>query len=163
MKTLILAALTATALPAATMAHNFQFSVTDGFVRSSNSKSAAAFMTIANGSEHDCTLTSISTPVAATAELHTSKENAEGMMEMLPIKGGITIPAYGTHALARGGDHVMMMGVSTPLKQGDEVPMELDFGECGKVKLVLPLDNERTGTVAGAAPAAAAPMDHGAH
>lgn len=161
MKHLILAAAAAICLPAATMAHDFRFEITDGFARSSNPKSGAAFMTILNDSEHDCTLSAITSPAANKVELHTSKENADGMMEMKPIEGGITIPARGTHALARGGDHVMLMDVVTPLQQGDEVALQLDFGECGKVDVVLPLDNERTGVVAGEAPQAEMKMDHG--
>ncbi|TKW65348.1 MAG: copper chaperone PCu(A)C [Paracoccus denitrificans] len=149
MKHLALSAVIALILPATAMAHNYHFEITDAFLRSSNPKSGAAFMTILNDSEHDCTLSTVETPVADKAELHTSRENAEGMMEMLPIEGGITIPARGTHSLARGGDHVMLMGIAAPLAQGDEVPMTLDFGECGKVELLLPLDNDRTGVVAG--------------
>lgn len=168
MKYLILAAATALTLPATVSAHNFHFVVTDGFARSANPKSGAAFMTVLNDSEHDCTLSAVTTPAAGKAELHTSRENAEGMMEMLPIEGGITIPARGTHALAPGGDHVMLMDVATPLQQGDEVALQLDFGECGKVDVVVPLDNERTGVAAGGAAQGAMQMapaeaDHSGH
>ncbi|WBU59763.1 copper chaperone PCu(A)C [Paracoccus albus] len=148
MKYLILAAAAAFTLPATAFAQDHVIEVTDGFVRSSNPKSAAAFMTIQNDSAEVCTLAAVETPAAAKAELHTSKENAEGMMEMLPIEGGIAIPAQGSHTLARGGDHVMLMGVTEPLQQGDETPVTLDFGECGKVELLLPVDNERMGTAA---------------
>ena len=161
MKYLILAAAAAFTLPATAFAHNFHFEITEGFARSSNPKSGAAFMTIANGSEHDCTLSAVTSPISDKVELHTSRENAEGMMEMLLIEGGITIPAHGSHALARGGDHIMLMDLATPLKQGDEVALQLDFGECGKVDVVLPLDNERTGVVAGTAPQGEMKLAHG--
>lgn len=163
MKYLLLAAAAAFTLPATAFAQDDLLAVTDGYVRSSNPKSAAAFMAIQNNSEQDCTLTTVETPAAEKAELHTSKENAEGMMEMLPIEGGITIPAKGSHALARGGDHVMLMGVTEPLQQGDETPVTLDFGECGKVELVLPVDNERMASAAQKMPAEKADTAHTSH
>ena len=63
MKYMILAAAAALALPATAFAHDYRFEVTEGFARSSNPTSAAAFMTILNDSDHDCTLAAVSTPV----------------------------------------------------------------------------------------------------
>lgn len=158
MKHAIFAAVAALSLPAAVFAQDANLTISDEFARSSNPKSGAAFMTIQNDGEHDCTLSAVASPAAPKVELHTTRENADGMMEMLPVEGGITIAAGSSHALARGGDHIMLMNIPTPLQQGDEVPMTLDFGECGVVELVVPLDNERTGTVAGEMT-----MDHSAH
>ena len=157
MKITISAALTALCLPAAALAHDGHLDVSDGFVRSSNPRTAAGFMTIFNDTHDDCTLTGVSTDAAEKAELHTHREDAAGMMEMLPIEGGIEIPAGETHALARGGDHVMLTGLTRPLEAGDEVALALDFGACGTLDVVLPLDNDRKGGES------AAPMDHGAH
>ncbi|MFV0411630.1 MAG: copper chaperone PCu(A)C [Paracoccus sp. (in: a-proteobacteria)] len=143
MKTPMIAAFAALCLPVAAMAHDFKFEITDGYVRSSNPRVAAAFFTISNGSEHECVLSAASSPVAGKLELHTSKESADGMMQMMPIEGGIAIAPYGQHQLARGGDHLMFMDISQPLVQGDEVPISLDLGECGKVDVTLPFDNDR--------------------
>ncbi|HMQ39831.1 MAG TPA: copper chaperone PCu(A)C [Paracoccus sp. (in: a-proteobacteria)] len=163
MKHVILAAVAALSLPAAALAQDVSIKISDEFARSSNPKSGAAFMTIQNDGQQECTLIAASSPAAPKVELHTTRENADGMMEMLPIEGGITIAAGGSHALARGGDHIMLMNIPTPLQQGDEVPMALDFGECGVVELVVPLDNERTGTVAGEMKMDHGAMDHSAH
>ena len=149
MKHVILAAVAALSLPAAALAQDVSIKISDEFARSSNPKSGAAFMTIQNDGQQDCTLIAASSPAAPKVELHTTRENADGMMEMLPVEGGITIAAGGSHALARGGDHIMLMNIPTPLLQGDDVPMTLDFGECGVVELEIPRDSERTGTVAG--------------
>lgn len=131
--------------------------VVDGaFARSANPKTGAAFMILRNDGTQDCTLHGVATGLTPSAELHTSRENAEGMMQMLPIEGGIAIPAGGEHALAPGGDHVMLMGLSTALEQGDEVPLQLDLGDCGTLDVVVPLDNDRNGFDADA-------MDHAGH
>ncbi|MDO5643670.1 MAG: copper chaperone PCu(A)C [Paracoccus sp. (in: a-proteobacteria)] len=144
MKPTILSALCALAfaLPAAaTLAAPVQIS--DAYARSSNPKSGAAFMIIANEGADDCTLIGGFSPRAGRVELHTSRENDAGLMEMVALDDGITIPAHGTHHLARGGDHLMLMELPEPLAQGDEVPVTLDFGSCGTVELLLPLDNDR--------------------
>lgn len=154
MKLTMLAALTAFALPAAAFAQDATLTVADGYARSANPKAAGAFMTICNAGAADCTLTGASTDAAEKAELHTTKDMGDGIMKMSRIEGGITIPAGAEHALARGGDHVMLMGLTSPLKNGDEVALALDFGACGTVEAVLPVDNDRK-------PGAAAPMDHG--
>ncbi|WBU56966.1 copper chaperone PCu(A)C [Paracoccus sediminicola] len=146
MKLLTIAALTALCSPVAALAESSDLQIADAYARSSNPKSGAAFMTIRNTGDQDCTLGLVSTERADKAELHTSKEDDQGMMRMLPIEGGIEIAAGGEHALARGGDHVMLMGLTEPLEEGDELALTLDFGDCGMVDLTVPVDNKRSGT-----------------
>ena len=114
--------------------------VTDGFARSSNA-SGAAFMTITNQSGGDDRLVGAKSDVAAMVELHTHRENAEGVMMMRPIEGGILIGSGDSAELARGGDHVMMMGLSGALE--GEVTITLVFEKSGEVTVTLPVDNSR--------------------
>lgn len=139
MKTLtLLAALSV--LPVAAHAQDSALSVTEPYVTSANPKSGAAFMTISNAGDRDCTLKGATGTVAEMIELHGHLEE-DGVMKMRPLEGGVTIPAGGSHALARGGDHVMLMGVGTPLKDGDSVALTLDFGDCGTLSLDAVVDN----------------------
>ena len=39
----------------------------------------------------------------------------------------MTIPAGGTHALQRGGDHIMLMELTQPLTDGETVPLTFQF------------------------------------
>ncbi len=156
MKHMLLAVLTAAALPAASLAQDAALTVADGYARSANPKAAAGFMTIRNTGIADCTLTAVTTDAAEKAELHTHKDKGAGVMKMTRIEGGIAIPAGSEHQLARGGEHVMRMGLKSPLKTGQQVALALDFGDCGTVQTVLPVDNDRK-------PEAAMPMDHGGH
>ena len=64
-------------------------------------------------------------------------------MKMVKMDGGITIPAGAEHQLARGGDHVMLMGLKQPLKTGDKITLTLDMGDCGLLSTVVPVDNDR--------------------
>ena len=60
MKHMLLAVLTAAALPAASLAQDAALTVADGYARSANPKAAAGFMTIRNTGIADCTLTATS-------------------------------------------------------------------------------------------------------
>ncbi|NNL35983.1 MAG: copper chaperone PCu(A)C, partial [Silicimonas sp.] len=81
-------------------------------------------------------------PVAQMVELHTHIE-ADGIMRMRPIEGGIEVQAGQTHMLQRGGDHVMLMGVTETLENGDVVPLVLTFEQAGEVELEVVVDNDR--------------------
>ena len=122
--------------------------VSDAYVRSSTpaSKSGAVFMVLSNGGDTEDRLIGASTDAADRAELHTHLQDGNGVMRMVEVKDGIAIPAGGTHALARGGDHVMLMGLSPPLVQGEEITMTLTFEAAGKVEITVPVDSERRPT-----------------
>lgn len=156
MKITLLVALTAIALPVAGFAQDATITVADGYARSANPKSGAAFMTLQNTGAADCTLTAVTTETAELAELHSHMDMGDGVMKMGKIEGGITVPAGAEHKLMRGGDHVMLMGLKAPLENGQDVALSLDFGPCGTVAAVLSVDNDRK-------PEEAAPMHHGAH
>ena len=116
--------------------------IRDAYVRSANPKTAAAFMVVENRGATDCRLTGVSSDAAAMVDLHTNVEE-DGVMKMQKIEGGIDIPAGGEHALARGGDHVMLMGLVKPLADGDSIVLTLDFGACGTQQVEAALDNDR--------------------
>jgi copper(I)-binding protein len=75
--------------------------------------------------------------------LHTHKANADGMMQMLHVPEGFVIPAGAEHALARGGDHVMFMGLNTKPAEGDLVPLTLVFEKAGEMQIMVPVDMNR--------------------
>lgn len=148
-RTSMLAAALAALLPVAALAQDNQaeaadadsLTVTDAYARSTNPTVGAAFMSIANSGATDCVLVAASAPeVTDLAELHTHVEE-NGVMSMVQVDS-ITIPAGATHALERGGDHVMFMATKAPMTQGDEFELTLDFGECGTVPVAVRVDNE---------------------
>lgn len=119
--------------------------VEDAYARVSTmmSNSGAAFMVIENHAEADDRLVSASSDVAEKVELHTHKEDANGVMKMVHVEEGFVIPAKGTHLLARGGDHVMFLGLKQPLAHGDVVQVTLTFERSGDVVVDIPVDLER--------------------
>ncbi|MEL6620815.1 MAG: copper chaperone PCu(A)C, partial [Pseudomonadota bacterium] len=82
---------------------------------SPSAKAGAAFMMLQNTGDTDDRLIAARTDVAKRVELHTHVETGDGIMKMQEIEGGIALPAGGTHHMMRGGDHVMLMGLTGPL------------------------------------------------
>ncbi len=60
-----------------------------------------------------------------------------GVMTMRPLDKGLAIEPGKTVKFAPGGYHLMLMDLKSPLKQGDKVPVTLEFEKAGKVKLSL--------------------------
>ncbi|MCV6584590.1 MAG: copper chaperone PCu(A)C [Marinibacterium sp.] len=119
--------------------------ITDAYARASgpHAKAGAAFMVIENHGSSDDQLIGASSDVAKRVELHTHIDKGDGVMQMREVEGGFAIPAGGAHALKRGGDHVMFMGLTRPLNQGDVVEVILTFEQAGDVTVEIPVDLER--------------------
>ena len=75
-------------------------------------------------------------PAAKRVELHEmSMEN--DIMKMRQLKDGIELPVGGTVELKPGGLHLMFMDVVNPFKEGDHVPVTLEFEKAGKVDVTF--------------------------
>ncbi len=122
--------------------------VEDAYARASTptAKSGAAFMVLMNTGDQDDRLIGAKSDVAARVELHTHREIADGVMKMMEVEEGFAIPAGGSHMLARGGDHVMFMGLNEPFADGDTVAVTLVFEHAGEVAVEIPVDLNRTPT-----------------
>ncbi len=82
-------------------------------------------------------LISASTPVADEVQLHTMSMEGN-TMQMRQVKA-IDVPAAGTVELKPGGLHLMLIGIKTPLKAGDFIPVKLKFAKAGEVEVKLPV------------------------
>lgn len=96
----------------------------------------AAYLTIANFGRGGDRLVSVSAPPPLTAMLHQTS-NEGGVAKMRPLDQGLTIPARQSVALAPGGAHIMVMGLSEPLKAGDKLPLTLRLAKSGERKIVF--------------------------
>ncbi len=105
----------------------------------SSAKSGAIYMLITNTGETDDRLVGVSTEIAKRTELHTTKAAEGGVMKMMPIEGGVEIPAGGIHVFQRGGDHIMLMGLGAPLVDGDTVAVTLTFEHAGEMTVEVPV------------------------
>lgn len=139
------AAITAFLFVAAGTAQAQNIAISDAYVRSSTPQatSAAAFMVIENAGAEDDRLIAVSTEAAKLAELHSNSEDAMGVMRMGQIEDGLPVPAGEEAELARGGNHVMLMGLDAPLTQGETVRMILTFERAGEIPVDVAVDHER--------------------
>ncbi|WP_197918132.1 copper chaperone PCu(A)C [Thiosulfatihalobacter marinus] len=144
LKTLAIAAIGAVAFALPGLAQSV-ISVEDAYARASSpiAKSGAAFMVINNSGDEADRLIGVRTDIARKAELHTHIDDGNGNMSMRKVEGGFVVPANGAHVLKRGGDHVMMMGLTGPLNHGDILRMTLVFEQAGAIDLEVPVDLER--------------------
>lgn len=128
--------------------------VQDPYIRLAppNAPATGAFMVIRNGGDKDVKVVKASNPASKVTELHTHL-NEGGVMKMRPVPA-IDVKAKGEAVLKPGGLHVMLIDLKAPMKEGDIVPITLNFDDGSSkqvdAKVVRPT-------------AAAMPMEHKHH
>jgi copper(I)-binding protein len=80
------------------------------------------------------TLVSVESPVAALAQVHETRMESN-MMMMRELEAGLPLPAGEAVQLKPGGTHIMLMGVSDPLRAGQTVPLTLTFATAVPVEV----------------------------
>jgi copper(I)-binding protein len=99
-------------------------------------KIGGGYLTIENKGTTPDRLVSGTADVAGKVEVHEmSMDN--GVMKMRALDKGLAIEPGKTVKLAPGGYHLMMFDLKNPLKQGDKVPVTLEFEKAGKVSVSL--------------------------
>lgn len=96
----------------------------------------AGYLTIRNQGKTSDRLISATSPRAARVEVHTMTM-AGGVMRMRPVHDGLPVPPHGTVQLSPGGNHLMLIGLKTPLTPGERVPVILRFQKAGAVPVQL--------------------------
>lgn len=119
----------------------------------SGAKVAGGYLTIENKGSAPDRLVGGSGDIAGKLEVH-EMATENGVMKMRPLDKGLVIEPGKTVKLAPGGYHLMLFDLKNPLKQGDKVPVTLEFEKAGKV--TLSLDVQAVG-------AQAPSGDHGGH
>jgi periplasmic copper chaperone A len=94
----------------------------------------AAYFTLRNEGAAD-QLVSVSTPAAASAELHMTKNDA-GMMSMHRMSG-VDLPAAGVVEFAPGGMHVMLIGPKADLAEGAQAPITFTFAQAAPLTVMF--------------------------
>ena len=147
------------ALAAHATEHPEGIHIHDAYARAS-AQSGAVFFVIHNNTGADITITGAQSEVAELVQLHTHKEDANGVMQMMQIEGGVAVPSGEMHEFKRGADHVMLMGLKAPLEDGDIVTVTLIFDGAEPVTFEAAIDNARTGQGNGMGEMDHSKMDH---
>jgi copper(I)-binding protein len=110
------------------------------WVKQSSLDLSAGFGTITNSGSTDDALVSFSAPGVPTTEIHTTQD---GVMQQIPQ---LPVPAGGTAVMAPMGDHLMLIGLTSPLEPGTTVPLTLTFASGSTVTLEAPVKAFTGGT-----------------
>jgi copper(I)-binding protein len=104
----------------------------------------AVYFTVLNGLDNDVQLVSAASPAANVVETHeTVSEN--GVMRMVPLPDGYTVPAGEALLLKPGGKHIMLIDIIEPLEPGDTVDLTVNFDNGESIDLSVPvLDMQMT-------------------
>jgi periplasmic copper chaperone A len=112
--------------------------VQHAWARASAGKTGAAYFSVVNKGATPDRLVAVSTPAADKAQIHEDKmEN--GMMEMRPVGPMVIAPGQSAQ-LKPSADHVMLMGLKHPLKEGETFPLTLSFEKAGDIQVVVTVE-----------------------
>ena len=114
--------------PAAATAEAVSLSAEDLWVRAADGAMTAAFGTLVNPGPGDRVLVAATSDVAGAVELHEVVESG-GQAVMQERAGGFIVPGGGSHELAPGADHLMLMELTRPLAVGEHVEVVLTFDD----------------------------------
>lgn len=89
---------------------------------------AAGYVTLQNNDTTTATIASVHTTAYASAMIHQSTQEADGMSHMTMVDH-LAIPAHGAVSLSPNGYHLMLEHASHPLKAGDSVNIALSFAD----------------------------------
>lgn len=103
-----------------------------------NMSTGAFYFTVINHADEADTLLGVTSDAAETLEVH-NVEMTDGVMKMSPQHDGVEIPAHGELMLAPGSYHVMMIGLTESLLDGEEFTAILHFEKAGDVEIVVPI------------------------
>lgn len=106
-----------------------------------NQRAGAAYLTIENKGKTADKLVAISSPIAKSVEMHTMSMDGD-VMKMREVQDVEVGPASKVDMTPGHGYHLMLMGLSKPLKVGDRFPMTLTFEKAGKTVISVPVRNQ---------------------
>lgn len=91
----------------------------------------AAYLVIDNRSRHSDRLLSLSFPRASSVEVHATIRDLDQVrmrrIDPLHVAAGERL------VLEPGGTHVMLLGLKSPLRQGESLPLTLRFERAGEI------------------------------
>lgn len=134
MKNALLAVI-CTAFPALAQA---DVTITEPWARASVLASRPAAVYLNLSSDTDDRLLSVTTPAADHVMIHAIETDAKNVSRMMH-RDALELPAGETVALAPGGMHLMLMGLSEKLVEGSHVPVTLTFRDAGKMTTDVPI------------------------
>ena len=102
-----------------------------------NGRDITACFATFTAATHD-RLIAASSPNADDVQVHEVRTD-NGLMVMREMENGLALPAGEAVQLRPGGDHIMVVGVRTPLVEGDRLSLVLTFERAGEIGVRAPV------------------------
>lgn len=97
----------------------------DGWAKATDGKMTGVFGTLSNDGDADIQLVGAESPLAGMGELHVTVDDGAGGRIMQKAEDGFVVPAGEDYELVPGGDHVMLMQLTAPVTNGQQVDLTL--------------------------------------
>jgi copper(I)-binding protein len=134
-------------LPAVALAQQSGIRIEQAWSRAAmQDGTGVVYLTITDNGAPD-RLVSVSTPVAAKAELHESfTEQGVAKMRAVPA---LPVTPDKPVTFEPGGYHIMLVSLKQALKEGDSFPVTLDFEHAGQLTATVTVRGMRSGMPVG--------------
>ena len=96
------------------------------------------YFTVTNSGDEADRLVKVESDIAQTIEIH-NVEMKSGVMTMVPQHDGVEVPADGELVLEPGSYHVMLIGITESLIEGEDFTATLFFENAGEVEVTVPI------------------------
>ncbi|MEO1018603.1 MAG: copper chaperone PCu(A)C [Pseudomonadota bacterium] len=106
---------------------------------SASQANGAAYFAVKNANTAADRLNAATSDVAERIELHTHLME-DGVMKMREV-AFIEVPAEGDAALEPGGLHIMLLGLKSPLVEGESFSLTLEFENAGAVEVSVKIED----------------------
>jgi copper(I)-binding protein len=103
--------------------------------------SGGAYLTLENRGSAGDRLLDVSSPAAASAQIHTMSMDGD-VMRMREVGALDLAPAAKVEMKPGAGYHIMLIGLKQPLQAGDKFPMTLNFEKAGKIEVSVTVDGK---------------------
>ena len=123
-------------MPHGAMSHKMAtgpIAVEAAWARASITKNGAAYAKIVNSGKAADRLIAVKSSVAKRVEIHTHIMDGN-VMRMRRVDGGIAVPPGGSVTMKPGGYHVMLMGLTRKLVEGERFPVTFVFEKAGEIE-----------------------------
>lgn len=98
-----------------------------------------AYFSLDNRGKTDDRLIKVESGIARSVEMHSMDMQGEIMkmreVDAIELKAGASVPMK-----PAGGYHIMLVGLTHPLKAGEQFPMTLTFAKAGKVEVMVQVE-----------------------
>ncbi len=131
-------------LPGNVFAHGFAvgtIEIVHPFFRATppSAKTGAGYLIVRNTGPEPDRLLAIETEAAERVTFHRTVVE-DGLAKMLPIEGGLEVPARGEYRLGLDGSHAMLEGLTAPIGLGQLIEGTLVFEKAGRIQITFEVE-----------------------